>query len=80
MTEGREQAWRIAVVRTDLDAPPILAATRWLLRATATGGAFFIRGPKLDPTLVDALRTVETEAVDLTAVHDGVQKHLDTTQ
>jgi hypothetical protein len=63
--EGREQAWRIAVVMTDADVPPLTTYARWVLRATATGGAFFVLGPRLEPSVQQALRDVESGDTDL---------------
>lgn len=77
MREGRTQAWRIAVVLTDVGLPPIPSYARWVLRATAIGGAFFIRSPQTDPALLDALRAVEAEGVDLMALNERVRKHAD---
>ena len=77
MTEGREQAWRVAVLLTDLDVPPIGAWTRWVLRTTATGGAFFVLGPRLDPAFLRAARTVEAEGVDLDTILERVDARID---
>lgn len=68
MTEGREQAWRVAVVLTDVTLPPVASYARWLLRATATGGALFVLNPELDSSLMGTLRTIEAEGIDLEAV------------
>ncbi|AZH24038.1 DUF5995 family protein [Haloplanus aerogenes] len=59
MTEGRAQAWRIATVLTDVRWSLARRYARWLLRATATGGAVFVRSPPVDPRLLAALRRVE---------------------
>jgi hypothetical protein len=59
LTEGREQAWRVAVVLTDADSRLVRRCAAWVLRATATGGAAFVRSPSLDPELLAALRRVE---------------------
>ncbi|MFB6296845.1 MAG: DUF5995 family protein [Halobacteriales archaeon] len=75
MTEGREQAWRVAEVLTDARVPPIPSCTRWVLRATATGGAFFIRGPALDPSVVRRLREVEDDGVD--AILERIHQRLE---
>lgn len=77
MTEGREQAWRIAVVLTDVHWSPVTTTTRWLLRVTATGGALFILSPNLDPTLVEALRQVETNRFDLDDLLDTFHQRID---
>jgi hypothetical protein len=77
MQKGRAQAWRTAVVLTDLDVRPIVSYARWMLRATATGGAFFVRSPQLDPTLLASLRAVETEGFDLDTVLQRLQERME---
>lgn len=72
MTYGREQAWRLAVVLTDVHVPPVPAAVRWVLRTTATGGANFILGPGLDPSLRATLRRVEFDGLSLDTVLEAV--------
>jgi len=62
MTEGRAQAWRIATVLTDVRWSLARRYARWLLRATATGGALFVRSPPVDPRILAALRDVERSA------------------
>jgi hypothetical protein len=64
LAEGRAQAWRVAVVLTDVGWPPVASFARWVLRATATGGAVFVRNPGLAPTVLDRLRRLEREGVD----------------
>jgi len=59
MTEGRAWAWRIATVLTDVRSGLVRRAVRWLLRATATGGALFVRSPSIDPGVLGALRRIE---------------------
>ncbi|WP_440991766.1 DUF5995 family protein [Haloarchaeobius baliensis] len=59
MTEGRAQAWRVAVVRTDVTTPPIPALASWVLQTTATGGALFVLSPQLDPAVLAGLRRFE---------------------
>jgi len=59
LTEGREQAWRVATVLTDTDSGVVRRYARWVLRATATGGAVFVRSPALNPDLFAALRRIE---------------------
>lgn len=76
MTEGREQAWRVAVVLTDVGIS-LIAYARWMLRATATGGAYFILGPRLDPDLHRNLRAVEAEGLDLDTILDRVHERID---
>lgn len=77
MTHGREQAWRIAEVLTDVRSPSIASYTRWVLRATATGGAFFIFSPTVDPSLRAALHRVETEGLSLDDIMAQVTDRLD---
>jgi len=76
MTEGREQAWRIAVVLTDAGWSPVQSYARWVLRATATGGAFVVLSPGFDPDLVQALRRVESEDLDLETVLERVGERI----
>ncbi|MFC6613730.1 DUF5995 family protein [Halopenitus salinus] len=77
MTEGREQAWRIATVLTDVHVPPIASYARWVLWATATGGAFFALGPRLDPTLRRTLHAVESEGTDLDTAVELIRTRLE---
>ncbi|RXK46876.1 DUF5995 family protein [Halorientalis pallida] len=76
LREGREQAWRVAVVLTDVGFPPVVSLARWVLRATATGGAAFGRGPPLDPDVLAELRRVEREGADLSDVLDRLDDGL----
>jgi len=59
MIEGRAQAWRIATVLTDVRWAVARRYARWVLRATATGSAIFVRSPPVDPRLLAALRETE---------------------
>ena len=68
LREGREQAWRVAAVLTDVGFPPVASLARWVLRATATGGAAFVLGPSLDPALLAEIREFEREGIGLEAV------------
>jgi hypothetical protein len=77
LREGREQAWRVAVVRTDVGLPPVASLARWVLRATATGGAAFVLGPPLDPTVMAGLRRFEREGIDPADVRDGLAARLE---
>jgi hypothetical protein len=61
MTEGRAQAWRLAVVLTDFDGTPVTRYVRWVLRTTATGAAQFVRSPPVDPAVLQALERVEQD-------------------
>ncbi|WP_256301063.1 DUF5995 family protein [Haloarchaeobius salinus] len=73
MIEGRAQAWRVAVVRTDFDTPPVPGFAKWVLRTTATGGALFVLSPQLDPAVLAQLRAVERDDTSL----DGLLTRLD---
>jgi hypothetical protein len=76
LTEGREQAWRVAAVTTDVEWPPVESYARWVLRATATGGAFLVLGPGLDAELLDRLRRIERDGGDAEALA-GLRRRLD---
>ncbi len=76
LREGREQAWRVAVVLTDVGFPPVASLARWVLRATATGGAAFVLGPSPDSDLLAELRRFEREGIELTAVLDRLADEL----
>ncbi|SDF90680.1 DUF5995 family protein [Halorientalis regularis] len=77
LREGREQAWRVAVVLTDVGFPPVASLARWVLRATATGGAAFVLGPSLDPDLLAELRRFEQVGFDLDDVLERLVRRLD---
>ena len=77
MTEGREFAWRVAVVLTDVGIPPVPSYARWVVRETATGAAFFLLGAWLDPSLRAALRRVEAEGMPLDDVVARVHERVD---
>jgi hypothetical protein len=76
LTEGREQAWRVAVVLTDGDSRTVRRYARWVLRATATGGAALVRSPALDPDLLATLRQVE-RGLSLGEILDALAERLD---
>ena len=76
LTEGRTQAWRVAAVLTDAGSGLVRRYARWVLGATATGGAFFVRAPSLDPDLFAALRRVEA-GVSLAEILDQLGERLD---
>jgi hypothetical protein len=77
MTEGREHAWRVALVTTDVGLPPVRSYARWVLRTTATGGAAFVLSPAVAPGLVRKLRWVEREGFDLDTALDRLARALD---
>ena len=74
---GREQAWRVAVVLTDVGVSPVASLAQWVLRASATGGAAFVLGPSLDPVLLAQLWAFERESVDPDDVLDRLGARLD---
>lgn len=59
LTAGREQAWRVACLRSATDWSPVERYTEWLLRTTATGGAHYVLQPTLDRALLRKLRALE---------------------
>ncbi|HKJ57947.1 MAG TPA: DUF5995 family protein [Halobacteriales archaeon] len=77
MTQGREFAWRVAVVRADVGIPPVPSYARWVVRQTATGAAFFLLGSFLDPSLRATLRRVEAEGMPLDVVVARVHDRVD---
>ena len=76
MTEGRAQAWRLATVLTDVSWSPARRYARWFLRATATGGAVFVRSPSVDSYLLAAAGDAERGA-DLETVLARLGRRLD---
>jgi hypothetical protein len=77
MTEGREQAWRVAAVTTDVGFPPVRSYARWVLRTTATGGAAFVLSPRVAPELMRTLRRVERDGLDVEVALDVLADRLD---
>lgn len=75
MTEGRDQAWRVASVLADFDWPLVRPFARWLLRTTAVGVAAVVRAPALDPTAMDTLRRIEREDVGVESLLNRVADH-----
>lgn len=61
LTEGREQAWRSAVVLTDAGWLPIEPYVRWVVSATATGAAYLVLSPSVEPEVEWRLRNVEAD-------------------
>jgi len=76
LTEGRTQAWRVATVLTDAGPGLVRRYARWVLRATATGGALFVRAPALDTDLLAAFRRVEA-GVSLGEILDVLGEQMD---
>jgi hypothetical protein len=70
MTEGREQAWRVACVSTDVGWPLVDTYARWLLRTTALGVAAVVLSPGLDANVQASLRHIERETVGIGSVLD----------
>lgn len=62
---AREQAWQIAVVQSDFTWLPAETYTDWLLRRTATGGAYLLLQPKASPATMRILRDIEANQLDL---------------
>jgi len=80
MTEGRAWAWRVATVLTDVGWGLARRYARWVLRATATGGAVFVRSPPVDPAVLTALRRAEAgRSLDdaLVALGDRLDEGID---
>jgi hypothetical protein len=77
ITEGRAWAWRVATVLTDVGWRPARRYARWLLRATATGGAVFVRSPPVDPAVLRALRRAERDRLSLDDALDLLGSRLD---
>jgi hypothetical protein len=77
LTEGRQQAWRMAVVLSDAPWSPVRTLARRTLRTTATGAAFLVRGPGLDPEVVARLRAAERDGLDLETVLARLETDLD---
>jgi len=62
---AREKAWRVAVLRSDVEWLPTGRYTRWLLGRTATGGAYLLLQPKASPETMQVLRDIEADEFDL---------------
>jgi hypothetical protein len=77
MTQGREQAWRIAAILADARVPPITSYARWVVRTTATGSAFVVLSPTVDPSFRAALRRVETDGLSLETICNRITDRLD---
>jgi hypothetical protein len=73
LAEAREQAWRVAVVLSEVSVPLVEVAARWLLRTTALGGATVVLSPGIDPELLATLERIERRDHDLA----GVLAHVD---
>lgn len=68
LQHAREQAWYTAVVRTDVTWLPVGTYTEWLLRRTATGGAYLLLQPKTSPATMRVLRDLEADEIDLVSL------------
>jgi len=77
LTEGRKQAWRVAVVLSDIECSPVRSLVRWSLQTTATGGARLIRQSALPRDRRARLRQLEREGVDTDAVLAALRTRLD---
>lgn len=76
MTNGREQAWRIAVILADVGIELVSSYARWVLRTTATGGAVFTLSPHIEPATLRVLRHIESDGVDLKSVLDQIDDYI----
>lgn len=77
MAEAREQAWRVAVVLTDVDRGIVRSYARAVLRLTAVGGAAFVLSPSVDPDAMAALRKVEQREFNLEDALTEIETRLD---
>ncbi|MBX0295188.1 DUF5995 family protein [Haloarcula nitratireducens] len=77
LTEGREHAWRVAVVLSATRWSPLWPVTHWMLRTTATGWAAFLRGPGADSELLERLERFEREGMDVTDSIEALRTRLD---
>ena len=48
-----------------------------MLRATATGGAFFVLAPNVNPDLLGALRRIEADRLDVSTVVERTRARVD---
>jgi hypothetical protein len=76
LAEAREQAWRVAVVLSDVSLHLVEAAARWLLRTTAVGGAAVVLSPGIDPQLMDSLGRIERRDYDLAELLDRIDDRM----
>lgn len=65
LRQAREQAWQVAVVRTDARWLPVDRYSRWLLSRTATGGAYLVLRPAANPATMRLLRDLERDELEL---------------
>ena len=61
----------------DVDLSPVRSYARWVLRATATGGAVFVLSPTVAPLLIERLQGVERDGFGLDAALDRLVDRLD---
>lgn len=62
---AREIAWQTAVVRSSTRRGVVERYTDWLLRRTATGGAYLVLHPNISQPAMRVLHQVEADQIDL---------------
>lgn len=77
MAHGRAQAWRVAVVMTDVDLGVVHAFARWVLNTTAVGGALLVLSPGVDPAAMRLLQAVERQQLSVESVSAAMDRRLD---
>lgn len=75
---ARETAWQTAVVRSQTNWRPVETYTEWLLRRTATRGAYLLLRPNVSRSAMRILHEVEADRIDLDTYarefHDRAQR------
>jgi len=77
LSEGRAQAWRVAVVLVDVPWSSVKSAARWLLTTTATGSAAVVLGSWLDSPDFRRLQQFEREEATFDEVMTTLRTRLD---
>lgn len=77
MAHGRAQAWRVAVVMTDVDLGVVHAFARWVLNTTAVGGALLVLSPGVDPAAMRLLHAAERRQLSVESVAAAMDRRLD---
>lgn len=72
---ARENAWQVAVLRSDIGWMMVEKYTRWMLSRTATGGAYLLLQPKASPETMQVLRDIETNEFDLLSFAQTFHDH-----
>lgn len=74
---ARKKAWQVAVIRSDAKWLPVEKSTEWLLSRTATGGTYLLLEPKTSPAMMQVLREIEADQLNLLSYaqdfHDRAQ-------